>query len=134
MFTSATPLSSSDPTSPLILLAEDNKANIATIASYLQARGYRLVLACNGEEAVALTCSDNPDLILMDIQMPGMDGLEAIKQIRHTCKLSTPIVALTALAMKGDSDRCLKAGADAYVSKPTKLKQLAATIQNLLQS
>jgi len=123
------------PISPLILLAEDNEANISTVSSYLRAKGYRLVVSRNGQEAIALTQSANPDLILMDIQMPGMDGLEAIRQIRHQAAFaSVPIIALTALAMEGDREGCLAAGATAYLSKPTKLSQLAATIHHLLTS
>jgi len=123
------------PLSPLILLAEDNEANISTVSSYLRAKGYRLVVSRNGQEAIALTQTANPDLILMDIQMPGMDGLEAIQQIRHQAAFnSVPIIALTALAMEGDRDRCLAAGATAYLSKPTKLSQLATTIHHLLTS
>ncbi|MEG4912557.1 response regulator, partial [Microcoleus sp. B13-B4] len=121
--------------SPLILLAEDNEANITTISSYLKAKGYRILLAKNGEEAIALAKSENPNLILMDIQMPGMDGLEAMQQIRCDPNLvDLPIVALTALAMTGDRDRCLAAGANDYLTKPVKLKQLASTIQQLLAS
>ena len=123
------------PLSPLILLAEDNEANISTVSSYLRAKGYRLIVSRNGQEAIAMTQSANPDLILMDIQMPGMDGLEAIRQIRHHAAFaSMPIIALTALAMEGDRDLCLTAGATAYLSKPTKLSQLAATIHHLLTS
>ncbi|MEG4806573.1 PAS domain S-box protein [Microcoleus sp. F8-D3] len=121
--------------SPLILLAEDNEANISTVSSYLRAKGYRILLAKNGEEAIARAKSENPNLILMDIQMPGMDGLEAMQQIRLDPNLvDVPIVALTALAMTGDRDRCLAAGANDYLSKPVKLKHLAATIQHLLNS
>ncbi len=125
--------SQSEIASPLILLAEDNEANISTISSYLRAKGYRLIVAKNGLEAIALTQSEHPDLILMDIQMPGMDGLEAMQQLRRDLKLvQVPIIALTALAMTGDRDRCLAAGANDYLSKPVKLKQLATTIQQLL--
>jgi PAS domain S-box-containing protein len=119
--------------SPLILLAEDNEANITTVSSYLRAKGYRILLAKDGEEAIALAKSENPNLILMDIQMPGMDGLEAMQQIRCDPNLvDLPIVALTALAMTGDRDLCLAAGANDYLTKPVKLKQLASTIQQLL--
>lgn len=120
-------------TSPLILITEDNEANIITIFSYLKAKGYRLILANNGQEAIALAHSQQPDLILMDIQMPGMDGLEAMKHIRsHPNLVNIPIVALTALAMAGDREKCLEAGANDYLTKPVKLKQLAATIQHFL--
>jgi CheY-like chemotaxis protein len=114
---------------------EDNPASASTIVNYLEAKGYRLILAENGEKAIALAQSEKPDLILMDIQMPGMDGLEAIKQIRLNANLAQiPIIALTALAMPGDRDRCLEAGANEYVSKPVRLKQLTSLMQDLLNS
>jgi signal transduction histidine kinase/CBS domain-containing protein len=119
--------------SPLILLAEDNEANISTFTSYLEAKGYRLLLAQNGQEAIDLAQAEYPDLILMDIQMQGIDGLAAMRHIRQEPKLiGVPIIALTALAMKGDRERCLEAGANDYLSKPIKLKQLAATIDQFL--
>ncbi|HEY9826926.1 MAG TPA: response regulator [Stenomitos sp.] len=118
---------------PFILLAEDNDANIATISSYLEAKGYRLLVALNGIEAVRLALSENPDLILMDIQMPQMDGLEAIRSIRSNPQfLDKPIIALTALAMTGDRERCLAAGASEYLAKPINLKQLINVIETLL--
>lgn len=118
---------------PLLLLAEDNEANIATLSSYLPGRGYQLILAQNGQEAVELAQQHHPDLILMDIQMPEMDGLEAIRQIRANPDLvTTPIIALTALAMPGDREQCLAVGANDYFSKPMKLKQLIEKIQTLL--
>ncbi|MDJ0702385.1 MAG: response regulator [Leptolyngbyaceae cyanobacterium MO_188.B28] len=118
---------------PLILLAEDNEVNIRTISSYLSAKGYRLLLSNNGQDAIKLAQSEAPDLILMDIQMPHMDGLEAMQRIRHDPNLiDVPIIALTALAMNGDRERCLAAGANDYLSKPVKLKQLANVIQQLL--
>jgi PAS domain S-box-containing protein len=118
---------------PLILIAEDNEANIMTISSYLSAKGYRIVLAKNGEEAIAIALSARPDLILMDVQMPLMDGLEATKQIRQiTSLVKVPIIALTALAMADDRDRCLAAGANEYLTKPIKLKELVTMIQKVL--
>jgi len=120
---------------PLILLAEDNEANINTFSSYLKAKGYRLVFAKDGQQAIATTKAEHPDLILMDIQMPVIDGLEVIKQIRLDPDLADiPIIALTALAMTGDRERCLDAGANEYLQKPLKLKQLAISIQQLLNA
>ncbi|MFO0213054.1 MAG: response regulator, partial [Pseudanabaena sp.] len=119
--------------SPLVLLAEDSEANIISISTYLHAKEYRLVVAKNGEEAIALAKSQRPNLILMDIQMPRLDGLEAIRQIRLDPNLvHIPIVALTALAMSGDRKRCLEAGANEYLSKPVKLKELSLAIEKLL--
>jgi PAS domain S-box-containing protein len=125
----------------VILLAEDNESNIHTFSSYLIAKGYHLLLATNGYEAISLlkcctnelTPKDLPDLILMDIQMPGMDGIEAISWIRQNSQLAKiPIIALTALAMDGDQERCLAAGATDYLTKPVKLKQLNLRIRELL--
>ncbi|MDW8202564.1 MAG: PAS domain S-box protein, partial [Cyanobacteriota bacterium SKYGB_h_bin112] len=120
---------------PLVLLAEDNEANISTMSSYLNAKGYRLLLAKNGREAIALAQTQHPDIILMDIHMPELDGLAAIAQIRQQPALATvPIIALTGLAMEHDRDRCLAAGATDYLSKPVKLKQLVGIIQRLLET
>ncbi|PSO47291.1 MAG: hypothetical protein BRC33_13170 [Cyanobacteria bacterium SW_9_44_58] len=119
--------------SPLILLAEDNQNNITTIFNYLEAKGYQLVVAKNGKEAVQAAHSHLPDLILMNIRMSKMDGLAAIQEIRCEDRLSQiPIIAVTALAAERDRDRCLQAGANAYLSKPLRMKQLVALIQQLL--
>jgi CheY-like chemotaxis protein len=121
--------------SPLILLADDNKANIVTFSSYLEAKGYKMIIANNGQEAIDFARSQKPDLILIDIQMPVLDGLAAMKQIRLDPSLvNIPIVALTALAMAGDREKCLEAGANEYLSKPIKLKTLADTIRNILKN
>jgi signal transduction histidine kinase/ActR/RegA family two-component response regulator len=118
----------------LILLVEDNTANIRTLSSYLTAKGYRTILAENGKEAIEIVGRSPPDLIVMDIQMPEMDGLEAMSWIRNDPQFAQmPIVALTALAMEGDREKCLAAGANEYLTKPVKLKQLSATIQQLLK-
>ncbi|MBD2775604.1 PAS domain S-box protein [Iningainema tapete] len=117
----------------LILLVEDNQANIDTMSGYLESRGYDLILANNGQQAIDLAQAKRPDLIVMDIQMPGMDGLEAMRRIRDEQQfLYVPIIALTALAMPGDRETCLAAGANEYLTKPVKLKQLVAKIQQLL--
>ncbi|HEY9647794.1 MAG TPA: PAS domain-containing protein [Chroococcidiopsis sp.] len=120
---------------PLILLVEDNEMNIATISSYLGGLGYRLVYAKTGYEALAQIEAHQPDLVLMDIQMPDMDGLEAMRQIRQNPAWAhLPIVALTALTMPGDRDRCLEAGATSYLPKPIKLKLLKEQIWQLLNA
>ncbi len=96
-----------------------------------------MVVARNGEEAIQRVLDDRPDLVLMDIQMPGLDGLEAIRRIRALGRdeagsedwARVPIIALTALAMPGDQERCLAAGANDYLSKPVDLKELVQTIE-----
>jgi signal transduction histidine kinase/CheY-like chemotaxis protein/predicted transcriptional regulator len=124
-----------------ILLVEDDEGNIETMTNYLESRGYRIIVAEDGQQAISIledfangvvqTC--HPDLILMDIQMPGMDGIEATMRIRQTPDYKNiPIIALTALAMPNDRQRCLDAGADRYMSKPVKLSQLVASIESLL--
>jgi CheY-like chemotaxis protein len=120
---------------PLILLAEDNESNIATMTDYLEIQGYQVSLARNGIEAVQLAKQQKPDLILMDIQMPEMDGLEATRRIRTEADLDTiPIVAITALAMPGDREQCLAAGATDYLTKPVSLKKLASIISQYINS
>ena len=125
----------SEKQSPLILLAEDNEATVQMVSSYLEAKGYRLQVAHNGEAAIEIAKAEKPDLILMDIQMPSMDGLVATQRIRQIPELAhTPIVALTALAMEGDQERCLAAGVDRYMSKPVRLKQLILSMEELINS
>lgn len=134
----STPVVSSPPTNDLpqqllILLAEDNQANIDTFSAYLTVRGYQVIIAKNGQEAINLAQQYKPQIILMDIQMPGIDGLEAIQRIRNISELAqVPIIALTALAMPGDREKCLAAGANEYLAKPVQLKELQATIDQFL--
>ena len=121
------------PTAPLILLAEDNELNIHTFSSYLIAKGYRTIVAKNGHEAIAMYQSQQPDLILMDVQMPNLDGIAAIEYIRQqSIQIQPPIIALTALAMPGDREKCLAAGANKYLTKPLKLRELHQNIQECL--
>ncbi|TFG69059.1 MAG: response regulator [Anaerolineales bacterium] len=118
---------------PLLLIAEDNDTIIQTYSEYLQAIGYRVIVAHNGIEAVEKTQETRPHLVLMDIQMPQMDGLEAISRIRADQEVAhIPIIALTALAMPGDRQRCFDAGANGYLSKPVSLVDLTTTIRSLL--
>ncbi len=120
-------------THPRILLAEDNQANVTTFTSYLAVKGFEVSVAHDGLEAVALTKADQPDLVIMDIQMPKMNGLDAIRAIRaDETVLDIPIIAVTALAMDGDEEACLAAGANAYLSKPVRLAELVETINRQL--
>ncbi len=119
---------------PLILLAEDNRANSEMMGGYLEDCGHRVTYAANGVEAVKLARECKPALILMDIHMPLMDGLTAIRELRTDASMKcTPIVALTGLAMNGDRERCLAAGADDYVSKPVSLRALVTQIRRHLK-
>jgi PAS domain S-box-containing protein len=119
---------------PRILLADDNEVTIKTITDYLRSKGFQIIVARNGLEAISRAKEDRPDLILMDIQMPEVDGLEAIRRIRTSPALvNLPIIAITALAMPGDRERCLAAGANDYLSKPISLKGLVETIETQLR-
>jgi CheY-like chemotaxis protein len=119
---------------PMVLLAEDNEANITAISDYLATRGYQVIVARNGAEVIERAREARPAIVLMDIQMPGMDGLEATRRIRAIADLvDLPIIALSALAMPGDRERCLAAGANDYLGKPVSLRGLATLIENNLQ-
>jgi len=123
------------PTGARILLAEDNEANILTMSEYLQNKGYQICIARTGQEAIDHADAEQPDLILMDIQMPVLDGLEATRRLRAKAEYAaTPIIALTALSMPGDRERCLAAGASDYMTKPVRLRELAAAMERLLNS
>jgi CheY-like chemotaxis protein len=115
----------------LILLAEDSELAIPPLTVYLQTRGYRVAVARNGQEALDLAFEECPALILMDVQMPQMDGLEATRQLRARPQTAqVPIIALTALAMPGDRERCLAAGANDYLPKPVSLSILVQKINH----
>ncbi|MDY6993707.1 MAG: response regulator, partial [Pseudomonadota bacterium] len=122
-----------DAQSPLILLADDNEASMKTYADFLKHLGYRVSMAADGLEAVTQAQQEPPALILMDVQMPRLDGLEATRRIRRQPQLKhIPIIALTALAMPGDKERCLDAGVNDYLSKPVSMRQLGKTVEQLL--
>ncbi|HET9322145.1 MAG TPA: response regulator, partial [Bryobacteraceae bacterium] len=120
-----------------ILVAEDHPVNRKLVTKLLEKRGLIPVLAANGNEVIEALDSDTFDLILMDVQMPGMDGLQTTAVIREREKATggrIPILAMTAHAMKQDRDRCLGAGMDAYVSKPVSPADLYREIEELLSA
>ena len=123
-------------TRPTILIVDDNEMIIATLNDFLETQNLRVVAARGGVEMLEVVSDLHPDIILMDIQMPVMDGLEATRRLRsHSDPLvaRVPIIALTGLAMAGDRERCLAAGANDYMSKPVGLQQLADKIRELLK-
>ncbi|MBP7691876.1 MAG: PAS domain S-box protein [Anaerolineales bacterium] len=118
---------------PRVLVADDNEANLRLLTRALGAHRYEVHVAHNGLEAVALAGALRPAVMIMDIQLPELDGLEAMRRIRQQPALAeTHILALTALAMAGDRERCLAAGADEYLSKPVSPKVLLRTLAALL--
>ncbi|MDY6992841.1 MAG: response regulator, partial [Pseudomonadota bacterium] len=118
------------PLAATLLVAEDNEMNLETLSSYLSTKGYQVLTARDGIEAIEQAKAKQPQLILMDIQMPVMNGLEAIREIRAQPQIAkTPIIALTALVRPGDRERCLRAGANDYLSKPVKMKKLLTMIE-----
>jgi CheY-like chemotaxis protein len=120
---------------PTILLVEDNEMNRDMLSRRLQRKGYDVILATDGEQAVALTHSDRPDLILMDMSLPIVDGWEATRRIKGDPSVATtPIIALTAHALTGDAERCIAAGCNDYDTKPVDLPRLLAKITALLPS
>ncbi len=119
-----------------IMIAEDNKLNLEMLSDFLDANGYRVIPTRSGFELLERVPEVRPNIILMDIQMPGMDGLETIRRLRaHADPVlaSTPIIAITALAMVGDREKCLAAGANDYMSKPVDLDELLARIDKFLK-
>lgn len=113
-----------------ILVVEDNEKNMKLFRDVLQAKGYRTLEATSGAEAIELAIAYAPDLILMDIQLPDIDGVEALARLRGDQPTEgTPVIALTAQAMDGDRERFLAAGFDGYISKPVDITALVATVR-----
>jgi two-component system cell cycle response regulator DivK len=112
-----------------VLVVEDNEKNMKLFRDVLQATGYRTLEATSGEDAVALALEHGPTLVLMDVQLPGIDGLEALSRLRADERTaSIPVLALTAQAMSGDRERFLEAGFDGYLSKPVDVTELIAAV------
>ncbi|KAA0241630.1 MAG: response regulator, partial [Chlorobiota bacterium] len=119
----------------LILLAEDNKTNAGTFRDFLVSREYEVLLAYDGVEAVKMAGEHHPDIILMDVQMPVLDGLSATSQLRNSADeylRDIPVIALTAMVMPGDQEKCFEAGANDYLAKPVSLIKLESKIKKFL--
>lgn len=116
-----------------ILLVEDNEMNLDMLSRRLEKRGHDVLIATDGAEGVSVTREQQPDLILMDMSLPVMDGWQATREIKADPTVKhIPIIALTAHAIAGDREKCLAAGCDEYESKPVKFPQLLAKIEALL--
>ena len=112
-----------------VLIVEDNPANMTLAIFLLESAGHAVIHATDAEAGLTLARDEQPDLILMDIQLPGMDGLEATALLKSDPSTrAIPVIALTALAMKGDEQRILAAGCDGYIAKPLAYKEFLATI------
>ena len=118
-----------------VLVVEDNAANMTLAVFLLQSAGHTVLSATDAEAGLTLARDSRPDLILMDIQLPGMDGLEATRMLKldHTTR-AIPVIALTALAMKGDEERIRAAGCDGYIAKPLAYRDFLASVAGQLAS
>lgn len=113
-----------------ILVVEDNEMNMKLFRDVLVAKGYRALEATTGGEAIAVAIEHAPDLVLMDIQLPDLDGVEALRRLRTDERTATiPVLALTAQAMRGDRERFLAEGFDGYVSKPVNVRELIGIVR-----
>jgi CheY-like chemotaxis protein len=116
-----------------VLIAEDNPVNRELLRELLELRAYTVLEACDGQEALRLIEQTQPELMLLDIGMPGMDGFAVVRRIRENPRLAQlPVVAVTAYAMRGDQERILSAGFDGYLSKPINPSSLIQELDRLL--
>jgi two-component system cell cycle response regulator DivK len=119
---------------PKILVVEDNQDNREMVVKVLKFNGYQVVEAVDGEEAIEKAKAEDPDLILLDIFLPKMDGYEATRRLKGDTSLrNIPIIALTAHAMKGSMEEALAVGCDGYISKPIDVRELPKQIQHFLK-
>lgn len=116
------------------MVVEDNEKNRKLMRVILKAKGFNVIEATTGEEALGILKNQKPDIILMDIQLPGVDGLTLTKQIKAdvTCS-AIPIIAVTAHAMKGDEQKILDAGCDGYISKPVNTQELPSIVEKYMK-
>jgi len=117
-----------------VMVVEDNEKNRKLMRVVLKAKGYNVIEATTGEEALSLLKGNIPDIILMDIQLPGIDGLTLVKQIKaDVLTKDIPVIAVTAYAMKGDEQKILETGCNAYVSKPINTQELPLIIEKYIK-
>jgi len=117
-----------------ILIVEDNELNLELISDILKIKGYQIISANNGKDAIRLAKETHPDLILMDIQLPVMDGYEATRRIKSDPEFKAiPIIAVTSFTMKGDKEKVMEAGCDGYIVKPIDIKRLPELVKEYLQ-
>jgi CheY-like chemotaxis protein len=118
---------------PKILLVEDNEMNRDMLSRRLERKGHQVLVAMDGQQGIAIAQAETPDLILMDMSLPILDGWSATRQLKASPQTqSIPIIALTAHAMAGDQARCFEAGCDDYDTKPVEFSRLMGKIQTLL--
>ncbi len=116
-----------------ILIVEDNEKNLKLVRDVLQVKGYQTLEAGTAEDGLRLAAERAPDLILMDIQLPGMNGIDALKALRAEPATATiPVIALTASVMQQDRQEIMRAGFDAFIEKPINLREFLATVQKTL--
>jgi len=119
----------------LILIVEDNEKNLKLARDVLQFRGFRTIEASTAEEGIELAIEHKPDLVLMDYQLPGMNGVDALARLRENSSMAeTPVVALTASAMREDRERFLAAGFDGYLTKPIDVREFGNQVRGFLKS
>src|SRR5262245_46063067 len=117
----------------VILVVEDNERNLKLLRDVLEYAGYDVRVARTGEDGVTLAVKEPPDLILMDLQLPGIDGMEALRQLRESPRtVDVPVVAVTAQAMKQDRERAMEAGFDGYVEKPISVRACHEQVRRFL--
>ena len=117
----------------VILVVEDNERNLKLLRDLLEYEGYDVRVARTGEDAVTLAVKDPPDLVLMDLQLPGIDGMEALRRLRESPRtVDVPVVAVTAQAMKQDRERVLQAGFNGYVEKPISVRAFPDQVRRFL--
>ncbi len=118
-----------------ILYVEDNDDNVFMLKPRLERKGYTVIIAVDGEAGIALAQREKPDLILMDLELPGIDGWEATRQLKNLPETSSiPVIAVSAHAMSGDRERALAAGCDEFEAKPVTMPELLKKIRTLLSS